>query len=58
MTKPKAVSTRFAHKSFYLTPSDREMLEKLEKAWGMNDSAIIRRAITEACERIRWEEKT
>jgi hypothetical protein len=57
MTKPKSISTRFSHKSFYLTPSDREMLELLEEKWGLNDSAIIRRALTEACERERGERK-
>lgn len=57
MVKPKPVSSKWPHKSFYLTPSDREMLAALEREWGMNDSQIIRRALTEACERLKYEEK-
>lgn len=40
--------TRFKHKSFYMTPSDSEMLEYLALHWGLNESAVIRRCLTEA----------
>jgi len=38
---------QYPHKSFYLTPSDQEMLEYLAKVYGLNPSAVIRKLITE-----------
>lgn len=52
--RPKTHKKIFPHKSFYLTPSDRDQLEYLTKVYGLNESAVIRRLITEAYAIIRY----
>ena len=52
-SKPKL----YPHKSFYLTPSDQEMLEYLSKVYGLNSSAVIRRLVTEAYSIIKYAEQ-
>lgn len=52
-TKDKS---RFTHKSFYMTPSDSEMLDYLVSQWGLNESAVIRRCLTEAYTVKKFEE--
>lgn len=52
-SKPK----EFPHKSFYLTPSDKEMLDYLVKVYGLNASAVMRRLITEAYTIVKYVEQ-
>ncbi len=48
---------KYRHKSFYLTPSDQEMLLYLSCVYGLNPSAVIRRLITEAHSIMRYVEQ-
>lgn len=52
-SKPKI----YHHKSFYLTPIDQEMLEYLSKVYGFNQSAVMRKLITEAYSILRYVEQ-
>lgn len=52
-SKPKI----YIHKSFYLTPSDKEMLEYLSRIFGLNESATIRRLLTESFSIIKYAEQ-
>jgi hypothetical protein len=48
---------QYPHKSFYMTPEDKKMLDCLSKAYGMNPSAVIRKLVTEAYAIYKHEEK-
>lgn len=44
----KKEKRQWHHSSFYLTPSDQEMIKFLTWHWGLNKSALIRRLLCEA----------
>lgn len=45
------------HQSFYMTPSDKEMLDFLSNYYGINRSALIRRLLTEAYSILKYVEQ-
>jgi hypothetical protein len=47
---------QYDHKSFYMTPDDREMLDYLSKKFGINESAVIRKLMTEATAILKYQE--
>lgn len=55
MTIPK--KKIYQYKSFYLTPSDREMLSYLVKINGSNASAVIRKLIIESYSILKYVEQ-
>jgi hypothetical protein len=61
MVKKKKPQTNrgktYEYKSFFVTKSDKEMLQYLSKVYGLNESAVIRRLITEAFSILRYVEQ-
>lgn len=53
----KSRNKKITYKCFYMTHSDKEMIDYLSKKFGINPSAVIRRLLTETFSILKYKER-